>query len=140
MPWAVRAACQAHDPEDWMDDRPGLPTAAARAVCAACPVRAACLAHALAYDEPWGMWGGLTARERLAGRLGLPLHEDAVRPYTGANGPRKTKPPRVARGRLSRTTGGVCCRCAPPVGQSPPDALALKAASGTVGVPEAAEP
>lgn len=96
MPWAVRAACQGHDPEDWMDDRPGLPTAAARAVCAACPVRAACLAHALAYDEPWGMWGGLTARERAAHRLGLPVpaHDDARRPYMGARGPRKTKPPR----------------------------------------------
>jgi WhiB family redox-sensing transcriptional regulator len=95
MPWAVRAACQAHDPEDWMDDKPGRPTAAAGAVCAACPVRAACLAHPLAYDEPWGMWGGLATRERAAHRLGLPLHDDTVRPYQGANGPRKTKPPSV---------------------------------------------
>jgi WhiB family redox-sensing transcriptional regulator len=94
MPWAARAACQAHDPEHWMDGRPGYPTAAARAVCAACPVHAACLAHALAYDEPWGMWGGLTTRERIASRLGLPLlaDDDAERPYSGANGPRKTKP------------------------------------------------
>ncbi|RBY95767.1 hypothetical protein DQ237_11445 [Blastococcus sp. TF02-8] len=97
MPWAVRAACQAHDPEDWMDDKPGRPTAAARAVCGVCPVRAACLTHANAYDEPWGMWGGLTTRERVGRRLGLPLPTDP-RPCMGANGPRKTKPPRVARG------------------------------------------
>ena len=74
-----------------MDDRPGLPTPAARAVCAACPVRAACLAHALAHDEPWGMWGGLTTRERVAHRLGLPMR-DPARPYMGAKGPRKTRP------------------------------------------------
>ena len=54
-----------------MDDKPDSPTAAARTVCAACPVRAAspvraaCLAHALAHDEPWGVWGGLTTRERV---------------------------------------------------------------------------
>jgi WhiB family redox-sensing transcriptional regulator len=76
LPWAAHAAGKGHEPEDWMDDRPGRPTAAARAVCAACPVGAACLAHALAYDEPWGVWGGLTTRERLAGRLGLPVHGD----------------------------------------------------------------
>lgn len=95
MPWAARAACQSHDPEQWMDDQPGRPTAAAKAVCAACPVRRACLAHALAYDEPWGIWGGLTTRERVAMKLGLTPtpdpHED--RPFMGALGPRKTKPP-----------------------------------------------
>jgi WhiB family redox-sensing transcriptional regulator len=81
-----------------MDDAPGLPTAAARAVCAACPVRAACLVHALAHDEPWDMWGGLTTRERVAHCLGLPVRpgEDA-RPYEGTYGPRKTKPPAQQR-------------------------------------------
>lgn len=98
MPWAIRAACQGHNPEHWMDDRPGRPTAAARAVCGACPVRTACLAHALAHDEPWGMWGGLTTRERVGRRLGLRVLSDPIGPYTGANGPRKTKPPRLARG------------------------------------------
>jgi WhiB family transcriptional regulator, redox-sensing transcriptional regulator len=69
MPWAGGAACQGHDLQEWMDDGPDLPTGAARAICADCPVRAACLAHALTHDEPWGMWGGLTARERVAGQL-----------------------------------------------------------------------
>jgi WhiB family transcriptional regulator, redox-sensing transcriptional regulator len=94
-PWVARAACQGQDPDDWMDDRPGRPTAAARAVCAACPVRAACLAHAMARDEPWGMWGGLTTRERLARRRCQPVRpgEDPARPYMGVRGPRKTKPP-----------------------------------------------
>lgn len=38
--------------------------AAARTICSGCPVREACLEHALAVREPQGMWGGLTARER----------------------------------------------------------------------------
>jgi WhiB family redox-sensing transcriptional regulator len=38
----------------------------AKAACRACPVRADCLAHALAVHEPYGIWGGLTPRERAA--------------------------------------------------------------------------
>lgn len=44
--------------------------AVAKAVCARCPVRAACLALALTRSEPVGIYGGLTPAERdvLAGR------------------------------------------------------------------------
>jgi WhiB family transcriptional regulator, redox-sensing transcriptional regulator len=82
MPWVARAACKGHDPEDWMGNSGVGPPAAAVRVCAACPVRAACLAHALAYDEPWGTWGGLSIRERAAHRLGLPVRrgDEADRP------------------------------------------------------------
>lgn len=73
--WAAAAACRGMNPDEWMDDQPALPTAAARTVCAACPVRTACVAHALAHEEPWGMWGGLTTRERAAHRLGLPASQ-----------------------------------------------------------------
>jgi len=38
---------------------------AAKAVCASCPVIAQCRAHALAAQEPYGIWGGLTEEERL---------------------------------------------------------------------------
>ena len=38
---------------------------AAKAVCASCPVIAQCRAHALAAQEPYGIWGGLTEDERL---------------------------------------------------------------------------
>jgi WhiB family redox-sensing transcriptional regulator len=30
----------------------------AKALCAGCPVRSACLAGALRRGEPWGVWGG----------------------------------------------------------------------------------
>jgi len=36
----------------------------AKAVCAQCPVLAACRAHALAVQEPYGIWGGLSEEER----------------------------------------------------------------------------
>jgi WhiB family redox-sensing transcriptional regulator len=38
----------------------------AKAVCAQCPVIAECRRHALAVQEPYGVWGGLTAAERAA--------------------------------------------------------------------------
>ncbi|MBA3289173.1 MAG: WhiB family transcriptional regulator [Acidimicrobiia bacterium] len=36
----------------------------AKSVCAACTVRAECLAYAIAADERYGVWGGLTQDER----------------------------------------------------------------------------
>ncbi len=35
-----------------------------KAICADCPVRAECLAEALDERIEWGVWGGLTERER----------------------------------------------------------------------------
>jgi WhiB family redox-sensing transcriptional regulator len=37
---------------------------AAKAVCATCPVIAQCRAHAIAVQEPYGIWGGLSEEER----------------------------------------------------------------------------
>ncbi|QDP95089.1 WhiB family transcriptional regulator [Microlunatus elymi] len=36
----------------------------ARTVCAGCPVRSECLAEALDNRIEWGVWGGMTERER----------------------------------------------------------------------------
>lgn len=38
--------------------------AAAKALCATCPAKAACLAHALEHGETHGVWGGTTPDER----------------------------------------------------------------------------
>ena len=40
--------------------------AKAKAICARCPVRDACLAYALDTGEAFGVWGGLTEDERRA--------------------------------------------------------------------------
>jgi WhiB family redox-sensing transcriptional regulator len=45
-----------------------LGVARAKAVCAGCPVREACLEFALANDERWGVWGGTSERQRRAMR------------------------------------------------------------------------
>ncbi len=37
----------------------------AKAVCAGCPVIAACRKHALSVEEPYGIWGGLSEDDRL---------------------------------------------------------------------------
>lgn len=36
----------------------------ARAICLGCPVRSQCLAEALDNRIEWGVWGGMTERER----------------------------------------------------------------------------
>jgi WhiB family redox-sensing transcriptional regulator len=38
--------------------------ARAKQVCATCPVVAECRVHALAVQEPYGVWGGLSEAER----------------------------------------------------------------------------
>jgi len=37
----------------------------AKAICATCPVIEACRKHALAVQEPYGIWGGLSEDDRL---------------------------------------------------------------------------
>ena len=57
------AACKGLDPRLFFPER-GESTAEAKAVCAACPVRADCLDWAIATTQKWGIWGGTSERER----------------------------------------------------------------------------
>ncbi len=61
--WRQQAACRGVDPEIFHPSEEEDPTPA-KAICAECPVREACLEHALAVREKHGVWGGLTERER----------------------------------------------------------------------------
>lgn len=63
MTWESRAAC-ADKPQDWFFPAVGELHAAAKAVCARCPVRRECLTFALTNGEQHGVWGGLTPGER----------------------------------------------------------------------------
>lgn len=49
--------CRAGDPDLWFAETPA-DLERAKALCTDCPVRAECLASALARREPWGVWGG----------------------------------------------------------------------------------
>lgn len=62
--WAASAACATTSPDDLFVQ--GAAQRAARAVCYGCPVRLACLADALDNRVPFGVWGGMTERERRA--------------------------------------------------------------------------
>jgi WhiB family transcriptional regulator, redox-sensing transcriptional regulator len=73
-PWQRDAACRGpahsgafyppvhHETRDQRAQRELL----AKALCQTCPVRRACLEHALCTREPFGIWGGLTEHERRA--------------------------------------------------------------------------
>lgn len=49
--------CHQHPPDLWFAESPSH-VEAAKALCAPCPLREACLAGALERAEPWGVWGG----------------------------------------------------------------------------------
>jgi WhiB family redox-sensing transcriptional regulator len=78
--------------QSWIDDAPcaeiggdvffpehGTPVSSARAakrICARCPVRPECLAYALEHNERYGVWGGLSERERR--KLGYTTRDDVA--------------------------------------------------------------
>lgn len=62
--WAARAACASSEP-DALFVR-GAAQRNARELCFGCPVRMECLADALNSNTMFGVWGGLTERERRA--------------------------------------------------------------------------
>ena len=62
--WAANAACKGETP-DALFVR-GAEQNKAKQVCAGCPVRTECLAEALDNQIEWGVWGGMTERERRA--------------------------------------------------------------------------
>jgi WhiB family redox-sensing transcriptional regulator len=61
--WQERALCAQTDPEAFFPEKGGS-TREAKRVCLVCPVRAECLEYALEHDERFGIWGGLSERER----------------------------------------------------------------------------
>ena len=68
--WQERALCAQTDPEAFFPEKGGS-TREAKRICSGCEVRAECLEYALANDERFGIWGGLSERERR--RLSPPL-------------------------------------------------------------------
>uniref|UniRef100_UPI003F49675A WhiB family transcriptional regulator n=1 Tax=Actinoplanes sp. CA-084688 TaxID=3239901 RepID=UPI003F49675A len=63
--WRDEALCSQTDPEAFFPHKGGS-AAQAKRTCGRCPVRADCLEYALANDERFGIWGGLSATERRA--------------------------------------------------------------------------
>ena len=79
--WQYEGACRDKEPEMFFhpDGERGPRRRnrenVAKAICASCPVIQACRDHALAVQEPYGIWGGLSEDDRLAilSRRGIPV-------------------------------------------------------------------
>lgn len=68
--WQMRAACRGMDstffyhPDGERGTRRAEREELAKTICRRCPVRDECRRHALAVQEPYGVWGGLSEAER----------------------------------------------------------------------------
>ena len=61
--WQERALCAQTDPEAFFPEKGGS-TREAKRICQGCEVKDECLEYALEHDERFGIWGGLSERER----------------------------------------------------------------------------
>ena len=61
--WHVRANCLGVDPDLFFPER-GASTKEAKSVCGGCEVKSECLEYALRHGEKFGIWGGMSERER----------------------------------------------------------------------------
>ncbi|MGB3896846.1 MAG: WhiB family transcriptional regulator [Mycolicibacter sinensis] len=68
--WQDRALCAQTDPEAFFPEKGGS-TREAKKICQRCSVRSECLEYALAHDERFGIWGGLSERERRRLKRGI---------------------------------------------------------------------
>jgi WhiB family redox-sensing transcriptional regulator len=62
--WQAQALC-AQTGADFFFPEPGSSVREAKRICGMCEMRSACLEYALAHDERFGVWGGLSEKERL---------------------------------------------------------------------------
>lgn len=69
--WIEQAACRSFTPQEindhwWNESNKGIPTEVAQATCFSCPIQKECLNLAIVNDERYGIWGGLSYRQRKA--------------------------------------------------------------------------
>jgi WhiB family transcriptional regulator, redox-sensing transcriptional regulator len=62
-PWTVDALCAETDPESFFPEKGGS-TREAKDICTRCPVQVECLDYALGNNEGYGIWGGVSERDR----------------------------------------------------------------------------
>ena len=63
LAWQSDSLCAQTDPEAFFPEKGGS-TRDAKKICTSCEVRSECLEYALENDERFGIWGGLSERER----------------------------------------------------------------------------
>lgn len=105
--WVLEASCRGHtelffapdDSESRVERR--RREAQAKSVCQGCVVRVECLQEAFEADERFGIWGGLTERERRAARRAHPMSRRL--PVASSDSPQDIAGP----GRLARLPAAV---------------------------------
>ncbi|GAB7065851.1 hypothetical protein JCM12141A_01400 [Mycolicibacterium hodleri] len=70
--WYERALCPQTDPDAFFPEKGGS-TKEAKKICLGCPVKQQCLQWALDHDERFGIWGGLSERERRRLKRGIDI-------------------------------------------------------------------
>jgi WhiB family redox-sensing transcriptional regulator len=75
--WQSRANCMGVDPDLFFPER-GASTREAKEVCRGCVVRESCLEYALDNGEKFGIWGGMSERERRRLRRARAVERKAV--------------------------------------------------------------
>jgi WhiB family transcriptional regulator, redox-sensing transcriptional regulator len=94
--WRVAAKCRTTDAEDLFVT--GTQQQQAKLICRTCPVRTECLAHALDEGIEFGVWGGMTERERRALLRRRPDVESWMDLLTDARRAHVDRPPVRAEG------------------------------------------
>lgn len=95
--WKLDGSCRQNAPDAWYPAKGGS-ARQVKAICADCPVQAACLEYALTNGERWGIWGGLSAAER-----------QKLRPS-----PRRSRAPHNSHPDAARREPRVRCDCGLP--------------------------
>jgi WhiB family redox-sensing transcriptional regulator len=63
--WYSRGDCRGEDPTWWTGENSRSTQAhAARRICSGCPVQAECATYGIENNEPTGIWGGLSKKDR----------------------------------------------------------------------------
>lgn len=78
LEWRQRALCPSVDPDIFFPEQ-SESAAEAKRICAACPVRPECAEYAIRNDERFGIWGGLSAKERSLLRQATPRRRAPAR-------------------------------------------------------------
>ena len=119
--WQDYANCLGVDPDLFFPER-GASTREAKEVCRGCVVREDCLEYALVNGEKFGIWGGMSERERRRLRRQRALARRAGRPPSALAAPAPPAGPRWSgprRGRARPSGPGRSPR-APPRAPGPP--------------------
>lgn len=71
--WMSEALCAQIDAEPFFPESGGTPHLGKKLCATGCPVKDQCLEWALATDQRYGVWGGLSESERRALKAGAPV-------------------------------------------------------------------